>query len=193
MNRYEVRHTLFGTLPGRTVVIGVAIRLIVYFVALLLGRVPAFLTVIDTVASLALAVGTGYFIYQLIVLAKRHLLWRVRRKLILSYVFIGFVPAILIVSFFLLSAFLLFYNLSSYLVQSRFSAIEERARFLSQSVALEIQRGAGRDAAATLTRRQDNGDEEFPGLSMALVPMDRPCEAGSRRDVSPPGQSAITS
>jgi len=165
----------------------------VYFAALLLGRVPGFLTVIDTVASLALAVGTGYFIYQLIVLAKRHLLWRVRRKLILSYVFIGFVPAILIVSFFLLSAFLLFYNLSSYLVQSRFSAIEERARFLSQSIALEIQRGGGRDVGATLTRRQDNGDEEFPGLSMALVPMDRPCAAGSRRDASPPVQSAITS
>jgi sigma-B regulation protein RsbU (phosphoserine phosphatase) len=193
MNRYEVRHTLFGTLPGRTVVIGVAIRVVVYFVALLLGRVPGFLTVIDTVASLALATGTGYFIYQLMVLAKRHLLWRVRRKLILSYMFIGFVPAILIVSFFLLSAFLLFYNLSSYLVQSRFRAIEERARFLAQSIALEIQRGGIRDAGPILARRQDNGDGEFPGLSMALVPMDRPCEAGSRRDTSPPGQSAITS
>ncbi len=189
MNRYGVRHALFGTLPGRAVVIGVATRLVVYVVALLLGRVPTFLTVIDTVASLALAIGTGYFIYQLIVLAKRHLLWRVRRKLILSYVFIGFVPAILIVAFFLLSGFLLFYNLSSYLVQSRFRAIEDRARFLAQSSALEIQRGG--DGAAVLTRRQSNGDEEFPGLSMAVVPMDRPCEAGSRRDSPAPGQTRV--
>jgi sigma-B regulation protein RsbU (phosphoserine phosphatase) len=189
MNRYGVRHALFGTLPGRAVVIGVATRLVVYVVALLLGRVPAFLTVIDTVASLALAIGTGYFIYQLIVLAKRHLLWRVRRKLILSYVFIGFVPAILIVAFFLLSGFLLFYNLSSYLVQSRFRAIEDRARFLAQSSALEIQRGG--DGAAVLTRRQSNGDEEFPGLSMVVVTMDRPCEAGSRRDSPAPGQAGV--
>src|SRR5215467_16066669 len=180
MSRSGVRHAVFGTLPGRAVVIGVATRLVVYALALALGRVPAFLQVIDTVASLALAIGTGYFIYQLIVLAKRHLLWRVRRKLILSYVFIGFVPAILIVAFFLLSGFLLFYNLSSYLVQSRFRAIEDRTRFLAQSIALEIQRGG--DASAILTRRQDNGDEEFPGLSLALVPMDRPCQAGAIRD-----------
>src|SRR5262245_50278421 len=111
MNQYGVRHALLGTLPGRAVVIGVAIRLAVYVVGLLLGSVPGFLIVVDTVASLALVIGAAYFIYQLIVLAKRHLLWRVRRKLILSYVFIGFVPALLIVAFFLLSGFLLFYNL----------------------------------------------------------------------------------
>src|SRR5262249_55659324 len=151
-------------LPGRAVVIGVAVRLAVYFVGLFAGSVPGFLGVIDTVASLALAIGAGYFVYRLIVLAKRHLLWRVRRKLILSYVFVGFVPAILIVSFFLLSGFLLFYNFSSYLVQSRFGALEDRARFLAQGIALEIQRGS--DAAAVLSRRQDNGDEEFPGLSL---------------------------
>ena len=177
MSRSGVRHAVFGTLPGRAVVIGVATRLVVYALALALGRIPAFLQVIDTVASLALAIGTGYFIYQLILLAKRHLLWRVRRKLILSYVFVGFVPAILIVAFFLLSGFLLFYNLSSYLVQSRFRAIEDRARFLAQSIALEIQRGG--DAGAILERRQDNGDEEFPGLSLAVVPMGRPCQAGA--------------
>jgi serine phosphatase RsbU (regulator of sigma subunit) len=71
-------------------------------------------------------------------------------------------------------------------VQSRFRAIEDRARFLAQSIALEIQRGG--DAAAILERRQDNGDEEFPGLSLALVPMDRPCQAGAVRDRTPAGR-----
>jgi serine phosphatase RsbU (regulator of sigma subunit) len=192
MSRSGVRHALFGTLPGRAVVIGVATRLVVYAVALLLGRIPAFLQVIDTVASLALAIGTGYFIYQLIVLAKRHLLWRVRRKLILSYVFIGFVPAILIVAFFLLSGFLLFYNLSSYLVQSRFRAIEDRARFLAQSIALEIQRDSDAGIGAILARRQDNGDEEFPGLSLAVRPMGRPCQAGAVGDHLPSLQLSRT-
>src|SRR5262245_4851171 len=184
MNRYGVRHALFGTLPGRVVVIGVAVRLAAYFVALLLGRVPAFLSVIDTVASVALAIGTGYFIYQLIVLAKRHLLWRVRRKLILSYVFIGFVPAILIVLFFLLSGFLLFYNFGSYLVQSRLRAIGEQARFLAQSTALEIQRGSGRDAGAVISRRQANTVDEFAGLSIAAVPTNRFCGAAPSKELS---------
>ena len=40
-------------------------------------------------------------------------LWRVRRKLTLSYIFIGFVPVLLIVVFFLLCGLLLFFNVSS--------------------------------------------------------------------------------
>ena len=71
MNRSGVQHALFGTLPGRAIVIGVAIRLAVYAAGLALGRVPAFLGVIDTVASVGLALGAAYFAYKLIVLGKR--------------------------------------------------------------------------------------------------------------------------
>ena len=140
MNGSGVRHALFGTLPGRVIVIGVAIRLAVYAAGLALGTVPVFLNVVDTVASIFLAIGAAYFAWKLVALGRRHLLWRVRRKLILSYVFIGFIPAALIVSFFLLSGFLLFYNFSSYLVQSRLRAIGEQAKFLAQSTAIEVQR-----------------------------------------------------
>jgi sigma-B regulation protein RsbU (phosphoserine phosphatase) len=184
MNRSGVQHALFGTLPGRAIVIGAALRLVVYFIGLAAGGVPLFLTVVDTVASIGLAIGAGYFAFKLIVFGKRHLLWRVRRKLILSYVFIGFIPVALIAAFFLLSGFLLFYNVSSYLVQSQLRAVGDQARFLAQSTALEIQRGGGRDAEAIIARRQGNADDEFPGLSMSVVPTDRPCLAGSKRTSS---------
>src|SRR5439155_977785 len=81
-----------------------------YVAGLALGAVPPFLGVVDTVAGIALAVGGAYFVVRLLVVAKRRLLWRVRRKLILSYIFVGFIPVILIASFFLLSGFLLFYS-----------------------------------------------------------------------------------
>ncbi len=191
MNRSGAQHALFGTLPGRAIVLGVAIRLAVYAAGVAMGRVPVFFDVIDTVASVGLAVGAAWFGYRLIVLGKRHLLWRVRRKLILSYVFIGFIPAALIVSFFLLSGFLLFYNVSSYLVQSRLRAIGDQARFLAQSTAIEIQRAGGRDAAAILSRRQGNADDEYPGLSVAVVPINRPCTANSPRASSAPLPAAI--
>ena len=84
-------------------------------------------------------------------LAKRRLLWRVRRKLILSYIFIGFVPALLLVAFSLLCGFLLFFNFSSYLVQSRLRALSDQARFVAQSAALEIQRAGGRDVAGIIS------------------------------------------
>src|SRR5216117_302483 len=186
MNRSGVRHALFGTLPGRVVIIGIAIRLAVYVAGVLAGGVPVFLGVVDTVASIGLAIGAVYFAVTLIVFGKRHLLWRVRRKLILSYVFMGFIPAALIVGFFLLSGFLLFYNLSAYLVQNRLRAIGDQARFLAQSTAVEIQRSGGRDAAAVVTRRQANTDDEYPGLSVAVVPVDRPCVKGAPRASSPP-------
>src|SRR3954469_16646633 len=180
MHRSGVRHALFGTLPGRAIVIGVAIRLAVYVLGLALGGVPVFLNVVDTVASIGLAIGAAYFAWKLIVLGKRHLLWRVRRKLILSYVFIGFIPAALIVSFFLLSGFLLFYNFSSYLVQSRLRVVSDQAKFLAESTASEIQRTGERDAQEIISRRQANADDEYPGLSVALVPFDRPCTASTR-------------
>jgi len=44
--------------------------------------------------------------YYLFVDMKRLVLWRVRRKLTLSYIFIAFVPAALIISFFLLAGYL---------------------------------------------------------------------------------------
>jgi len=191
MNPSGVQHALFGTLPGRAIVIGVAIRLGVYAVGAALGNVPAFLSVVDTVASVGLAIGAAYFAYKLILLGKRRLLWRVRRKLILSYVFVGFIPAALIVSFFLLSGFLLFYNFSSYLVQSRLNAIADQTRFLAQSTALEIQRGGGRDAAAIITRRQDNAQAEFPGLSITMVPFDRPCSEAGRQPAPPPATAIV--
>src|SRR3954463_3359852 len=177
--REGVRGALLHTLPGRAIVIGLAIKLAVFFVGIASGGVPPFFAVVDTVAGLAAACGLAYFAFRLIVLAKRRLLWRVRRKLILSYVFIGFVPALLLVAFALLCGFLLFYHFSSYLVQSRLRALSEQARFVAQSTALEIQRGGGRDIAGVLTRRQATAAEQYPGVSIAVVPVSSACSGGA--------------
>src|SRR5580700_4608351 len=107
--RQGVRHALLHTLPGRAIVIGLVARLIVYGFGLLIVPAPAFLRVIDTAAGVALAVGAAYFIVLF--------------------------PALLIVAFFLLCGYLLFYNFSSYLVQSRLHALADEARFLAQSTA----------------------------------------------------------
>jgi sigma-B regulation protein RsbU (phosphoserine phosphatase) len=173
--REGVRGALLHTLPGRAIVIGLAVKLAVFFVGLASGGVPPFFAVVDTVAGLAAAIGLGYFAFRLIVLAKRRLLWRVRRKLILSYFFIGVVPAALLVVFSLLCGFLLFYNFSSYLVQSRLRALSEQARFLARTTALEVQRSGGRDVAAILAARQANAAKEYPEVSIALVPVSKTC------------------
>ena len=179
--RAGVRGALLHSLPGRAIVVGLVVKLLVWLAGLALGAVPAFLAVVDTVAGLAVSVGLSYFLYQLLALAKRRLLWRVRRKLILSYIFIGFVPALLIVAFFLLCGFLLFYNFSSYLVQSRLRAAGERARFLAESTAFEIQRDGGRDVAGILARRRAEVVAQYPDVSVALVPGVRSCVGAASR------------
>ena len=170
-----VRQALFGTLPGGAIVVGLAMKLLVVGVGAVTGRVPVFVSVVDTVAGIAIAAGALYFLFRLLVLAKQRLLWRVRRKLILSYIFIGLIPAILIAAFFLLCGLLLFYNFSSYLVQSRVHAIEDQGRLVAQSTALEIQRASGRDLGAVVRRKQEDASREFPGASMAVVFVSRPC------------------
>jgi sigma-B regulation protein RsbU (phosphoserine phosphatase) len=194
--RAGVRGALLHTLPGRAIVIGLAIKAVVFLIRLAVGSggtVPTFVAVVDTVAGLVAAVGLTYFAARLIVLAKRRLLWRVRRKLILSYVFIGFVPALLLVAFSLLCGFLLVYNFSSYLVQSRLRALAEQARFFAQSTALEIQRAGGRDMASVLARRQANAGSQYPDMSIAVVPVDQVCGSADKPQSDPrnPQSAAI--
>jgi len=186
-----MRRYFLQTLPGRAIVVGLAIKLALYLLSRLLGGLPPFLAVVDTVAGLAVAAGATYFVFQLVLLAQRRLLWRVRRKLILSYIFVGFVPALLIVAFFLLCGFLLFYNFSSYLVQSRLRAMSDQARYLAQGTALEIQRAGGRDVASIVARRQANAADEFPGLSIAVVNGNRNCSSGEPPPLVPPPASRL--
>jgi phosphoserine phosphatase RsbU/P len=185
--RDGVRGVLFGTLPGRAIVVGLGIKFGVALIRSLAGSVPAFLSVIETVAGLAVAAGLIYFVFQLVVLAKRRLLWRVRRKLILSYIFVGFVPALLLAAFALLCGFLLFYHLSSYLVQSRLRALSDQARFFAQTTAVEIQRAGGGDIPAILARRQAAIATQFSDASLAVLSVGPDCHAKDAQLVASAG------
>src|SRR5256884_1140712 len=109
-----MRQYLLHALPGRAIIVGAAIKFVVWLVRAISGGVPAFLSVVDTVAGLAIAAGATYFAFRLIVLAKRRLLWRGRRKMILSYIFLRFLPALLLLAVFLLCGFPPFYNFRSH-------------------------------------------------------------------------------
>ena len=170
-----------GTLPGRALILGVAIKALAFTLTLL----PQFQSlgvahdVIDTLGDVALLGGGTVILYRLYRVAQARLLWRVRRKLILSYVFIGVIPALLIITFFLLSGLLMFYNISSYLMQTRLRSLMEEGRFLAQAAALELE-GAGTPDLfrITLNRRQALAAIRYPGVSSAIVPVRAGCLAG---------------
>jgi sigma-B regulation protein RsbU (phosphoserine phosphatase) len=165
------RRWLLKTFPGRALVLGIAIKIMTWPLGSIV-TLPAWLDAIDMVGSLALLFTLAYGLTRLAVWAKRRLLWRVRRKLILSYVFVGVVPALLVITFFLLAGLILAFNISSFLVTSRLRNLSDQAGFLAQTALLEVQRSATPDAIAeALERKQASSETRYPYLSMALVPV----------------------
>ena len=164
----SLRTLLLGSWAGRLFLIAAALKLIVAVVRTI-GEVPAFVRVLSTAATIGLIISVGYFVWQLIVLMKRRLLWRVRRKLILSYMFIGVVPALLIVGFFLVSAVVMSMNVSAYLFRDGYDDIVTFARLAAEGAASEIARAPERTPEA-VARIQRNTSRLYRGLSMVFVP-----------------------
>jgi len=188
-----MKHALLRTLPGRAIVAGVVIKELIFLVGLA-APLPALLRAVDTVASIAIAIGGAYFLARGLTFAQERLLWRVRGKLIFSYIFIGFIPSLLIVAFFLLGGLFLFSNFSSYLVQNRLTSIAERMSTIATATAVEVQTSGERNAAPILARRQSGLQQEFASISFALVPMRQGCggTTGRRAAVAAPETAPAT-
>jgi sigma-B regulation protein RsbU (phosphoserine phosphatase) len=177
LQRTSPRQLLLRTISGRVFIAAVAAKLL-FTLLRQLGAAGAWLDVVETAASLAIIWAIGSFIVKLLVLVKQRLLWRVRRKLILSYIFVGFVPALLILAFFLFAGMLMFRNISSYLFRDGFDDLVEDARLIADNAALEIQKGSGAAGAAeVLERKRDSAARRYPGISLALVPT-KPAKRG---------------
>ncbi len=91
----------------------------------LLGAVfpswPPWLLTVATVGLWVYAIG---FVFWRISRLRTKLLWRIRRKLVISYLLIGLVPTLLILFFFLLSAFFIVGQVSSYVLNTEVRQIE---------------------------------------------------------------------
>ena len=162
--------TLARSWPGRFLLAGALAKILLLpFVAG--GGSP--LAWLDAGASLALAVGLGHLLLQSVARLRRRLLWRVRRKLILSYVFIGVVPVLLVSAFFAVAG-----------AMSALSAISETVRREIERVAADVRVAAavigarlasGMEAAAALEPLAPALRGDYPGASVLVL---GPAEAG---------------
>ena len=166
------RRWLLRSLPGRVLLAGGAVKLVAATIGLIAPSTWAVLDLVDAIGSLLLIFVAAYAITKAAVWAKRRLLWRVRRKLILSYVFVGLVPGLLIILFFLIAGLVLFFNVSSFLLQSRVRTLADQARFMAQSAVLEAEHGDPADVLrARLRERQAIAAERYPFASVAIIPL----------------------
>ena len=177
------RELLFHTWFGRLFLIAAALKFVVAVWRVLTGadpdHLPVVIRVISGAATLALALALGIFAWRLFVQIKRRLLWRVRRKLILSYIFIGVIPSLLILVFFLFAGSLVFMNVSAYLFKDGYETIMENARLSAQAAATEITRNPA-SAVETIQRVHRIRAGMYPAISIAYLAPD-----GRRETVGP--------
>jgi sigma-B regulation protein RsbU (phosphoserine phosphatase) len=175
--RQSVRDLLLRTWPGRLFVVSAALKLVASLVRLRFD-IPL-LAAVSTAASIGVAVSAGYFAWRLFVQIKRRLLWRVRRKLILSYIFVGVVPSLLILVFFLVAGNIVFINVSAYLFQDAYQQVIDDARVSAQAAAMEIARDP-QTVKETVARVHRIRSRDYPTLSVAFV-----SPAGERTTAGP--------
>ena len=181
-----IRNWLLSTFAGRAFIVGVSIKLVAFLLSLVVGRSRG-LDAFDAIGDIALVAATITLGYRLYIDVKRRLLWRVRRKLIVSYIFIGFVPVLLIISFFMVSGALLFFNVSAYMLRTRMARLVDQTQFLAQTAAVEMQRAqTPKEVVDLLTRNQAAAATRYPMVSYAVVPA-RHCAgaAPARQSVAP--------
>src|SRR5947209_3970897 len=133
------REMLLGSWPGRVFLAAAALKFL-FALWRLFADLPSWASIVSSAGTLALIGAVAVFSWRLFVQVKRRLLWRVRRKLILSYIFIGVIPSVLILIFFLFAGSLVFMNVSAYLFKDGYDAIVDAALLSAQAGATGIAR-----------------------------------------------------
>lgn len=151
---------------------------------------PAPVEAFRKVVSLGTRVALLWLAALFIVRHRRQFLWRVRRKLILSYVFLGFVPVVLIGLFVLAGGFILHANVSGYLFREGLDDMVEDVHQVAATSATEIGTTLI-TSEAVLTRKYALLAARYRGLSLAVVPVDGTASgtvatAGAWRHMAPP-------
>ena len=185
----SVRELLLGTRVGRVFLAASAVRLLVFLIDRTVGA-PAALALVGTLAGVLLVITASIFLVRGFLALRRQLLWRVRRKLIVSYVFIGLVPALLLLVFFLFGGQIIFTNVASYLFKNGYESHVRSAQQIAQATANDVARDPAR-AAEVVESKVRNLVSDFPALSVAVVPVSarstvREAQAGPWRHLAPP-------
>jgi|HubBroStandDraft_6_1064221.scaffolds.fasta_scaffold24136_2 sigma-B regulation protein RsbU (phosphoserine phosphatase) len=132
------------------------------------ARIPQF----GFLFFLAICAGV-YWLIRGWVWARDHLLWSLRNRLVAAYVFIAVVPVLLLLSMAGLAAYLLYWQLGSYVIYTEMEEREERVGVVATALATSYAAEAtlGRTAAAlALPVAPDayikNAMTELPGLKV---------------------------
>ena len=131
----RLRRFFLQTRLGRLFLLLVAVRLLQP-----LGILPSALTAL---ANFGLWIYLIAFLVWGLLRLRSKLLWKIRRKLIISYLLIGLVPTVLILFFFLLTAYLIFGQVGSYILAASLDKIEANGIHVADIAVSDLLRVRG--------------------------------------------------
>ena len=113
---------------------------------------PETVQLVRKIIALALIVSAGWVSALLVTRSRGRLLWRVRRKLLLSYLFLGVVPIVLVIAFALAGGVVVYDNLAAYLFHQGLADVIDEVHSIAETTAEEIGRTPA--VAATVVASQ---------------------------------------
>jgi len=139
--------------------------------ALAAGRAPsAWQQALGTLGSVVWIVAAVWALWLLFRRARRRFEWRVRHKLVLSYIFAGVVPVLLAGAFALLVAQLLLLSLSSFLVRQHMMTLQVETQTLARAEVAALTRAPSRGVVLDSTTTTSI-DTRYRWASMVVVPV----------------------
>ena len=186
-----LRRLLLHRWPGRALLGGIAIKLVAVLIEWTAGA-SVFTGLLATIARLGYIVGGAVVAWWIFQRARTRLLWRVRERLVVSYLFIGVVPALLIGVFFLFGLALLVFSVSAYLFMTGVNGVVADARVIAQAAADELERSdRGTSVQAVLDRYVNRAQSRYRRLSLVLVP--RQADVRRQPGIGPTSGGSVTS
>ena len=165
-----LRRLLLHRWPGRLLLGGIGLKLVAVLIEWTAGA-SLFTSLLATLARLGYIVGGALVAWWIFQRARTRLLWRVRDRLVVSYLFIGVVPALLIAVFFLFGIALLVVSVSAYLFMNGVNGVVADTKVIAQAAADELERSdRGTSVQAVLDRYVNRGQMRYRRLSLVLVP-----------------------
>ncbi len=108
----------------------------------------------------------GYFLVRLIAWGRGRLLWSLRNRLIVAYVFIAVVPVLLLLIMVGLSAYIIYSQLGAYLLDQDIQKYVEKVADAANHIATQTMPGA--QPAAPESARRSTADADLPGLQIQM-------------------------
>ena len=158
---------LLHTLPGRLVVLSSGLFVVLFLLQQFID-LPEILELFRRVLLVAALGGIAWLVGTTVARNRRAFLWRVRRKLILSYVFLGFVPLVLVGAFVLTGAMLVYMMVANYVFSENFGDLVADVHQFAETSAIELGRSPT-DTRSAIERKYQNLAAEYPALSLAVV------------------------